>query len=185
MNQVCFNRWSHVGILDKSQWNTSHLEIDKWTWFVTNFIEINCAIAKPRAKKYRLIINRAISSECVLAWVVLRDAQRWCAIRISGIWDDITQAPFHHIIQRWADGSVAVYIAASERLSEIFALSQMPMLCANKSSLSCTVKLESSMPMGQWVKCHIMNRITILRQSIKDVDNIIAPSTRCAFRSSD
>ena len=37
----------------------------------------------------------------------------------------------------------------------------------------------------QLVKCHIMNRITILRQSIKDVDNIIAPSTRCAFRSSD
>ena len=91
-----------------------------------NFIEINCAIAKPRAKKYRLIINRAISSECVLAWVVLGEAQRWCAIRISGIWDDITQAPFHHIFQRWADGSVAVYIAAPERLSEIFALSQMP-----------------------------------------------------------
>ena len=73
-------------------------------------------------KRYRLMIIRATSYLCMLAWVT-GEAQRWWALRISPILGDVTKVKIHHILQMLIE--VLMLAQLPERLNEGFTLSQI------------------------------------------------------------
>ena len=113
-----------------------------------NFIEINRAVTTPRAKRYRLMVIRATSSQCMLAWII-GEAQlvvRCKNITILGWHYSDTNSPYNPKISR----SVASYIAARRNLTINFHCYKLPRYVPAKlASWPCrpwmALKLESSL----------------------------------------
>ena len=61
-------------ISDKSHWNHSHIEIDKWTLFVTNFIEITAPLQNKSL--YILVIIRITMTSQWARWGLKSPASR-------------------------------------------------------------------------------------------------------------